>query len=308
MSSVEPSVIKTILTQRTSRISEGFEVGRLLPFRGKRSVGPFVFFDHMGPVTLQPGEAVKLDVLAHPHTGLATVTYLFEGAFTHKDSTGTTQDIRPGEVNWMVAGKGITHSERLPEINEQGGTLHGLQTWVALPVELEDSEPAFAHYEGDEQLPRWQEQGVSYRLLAGTYAGKTSAVQTQSPLFYIHIGMEIGTQEQVRAHYSERAVYVVEGQIRIDGELIEQGQMAVLTSSAELSNEVTIEALQASELVLVGGEPLGERFIDWNFVSHDPQKLEAARQAWIDDKMPLPPGETESIPYPPALLNARIKR
>ena len=295
--------ILQMINARSSKISEGFEVGRVLPFRKFRAVGPFVFFDHMGPVNLSAEQAKPLDVLAHPHIGLATVTYLFDGAITHRDSTGAVQEILPGEVNWMVAGRGITHSERLERLQQQGGTMHGLQTWVALPTELEECEPSFTHYAGDTQLPFWQEQGKIYRLLAGQYAGQQSQVNTQSPLFYVHILLESQASEQVRAAYSERAVYVVSGKILLDGQEVHANQMAVLAAQTD----VEFSALEPSSVVIIGGEPLGERYLDWNFVSSSPERLTQARDAWINGEMPLPPTEIERVPYPPALLTARRK-
>lgn len=292
-----------IINARNSKISEGFEVGRVLPFRQCRAVGPFVFFDHMGPVNLTAEQAKALDVLAHPHIGLATVTYLFEGALTHRDSTGAVQEVLPGEVNWMVAGRGITHSERLERLQQQGGAMHGLQTWVALPTKLEECEPSFTHYAGDEQLPYWQAQGKTYRLLAGQYSGQQSQVQTQSPLFYVHILLEPQASEQVRAAYSERAVYVVSGKILLAGQEIHTNQMAVLTAQTE----VEFTALEPTQVVIIGGEPLGERYLDWNFVSSKPERLAQAREAWINNQMALPSAETERVPYPEALLAVRLK-
>lgn len=295
--------IQHLITQRTSKISEGFEVGRLLPYRRQRMVGPFIFFDHMGPVELAAGQAGKLDVLAHPHIGLATVTYLFSGAMTHRDSVDSLQEIRPGEVNWMVAGRGITHSERLETLNSMGGNLHGLQTWVALPEELEESAPSFTHYAGEEQLPVWQDQHKHYRLLAGRYAGMESTVVTQSPLFYLHLQLPRHAVEQVPNEYSERAVFVVQGRIQLGEQTVEAGQMAILVPQAD----ARFSALQDSSLVIIGGEPLGERYLDWNFVSSSPERLQQARDAWLHGEMELPRDEHVFEPYPPALLKLRSR-
>lgn len=295
--------IQHLISQRTSKISDSFEVGRVLPYRQHRTVGPFVFFDHMGPVNLAAGHARDLDVLAHPHIGLATVTYLFDGAITHRDSAGFKQEIRPGEVNWMVAGRGIVHSERLETLHSQGGTMHGLQTWVALPTELEETTPSFVHYAGSEQLPVWQDQQKNYRLLAGQYAGMRSQVVTQSPLFYLHLTLPQGAIEQVANDYTERAVFVVEGQLQLDNQTIEARQMAVLTPK----EDVVFTATQASSVVIIGGESLGERYLDWNFVSSSPERLKQAREAWINGEMELPKDEDTFVPYPEALLKLRVK-
>lgn len=295
--------IDLIINQRKADLGGGFEVGRVLPYRQRRMVGPFIFFDHMGPVDFAPNSSKDLDVRPHPHIGLATVTYLFEGSLTHRDSIGVTQEIKPAEVNWMVAGSGITHSERLEYMRSNGSLMHGLQTWVALPKELEEQAPEFHHYAGEDTLPVWQDSNKNYRLLAGNYGGMHAGVKTQSPLFYLHLQMPANTLEHLPHDYSERAVYVVKGAINIGGQAVNAGQMAVLQTNAD----VKIHADLDSSLVIIGGEPLGERFLDWNFVSSSKERLQQARDAWINGEMKLPNGETETIPYPEYLMNRKIR-
>lgn len=295
--------IDLIITQRKGDLGGGFEVGRVLPYRQRRMVGPFIFFDHMGPIDFAPGFSNNLDVRPHPHIGLATVTYLFEGALTHRDNLGVLQEIKPAEINWMVAGSGITHSERLEYMRANGGIMHGLQTWVALPQELEEQAPEFHHYDGQDSLPFWQDAQKDYRLLAGNYAGMKSSVKTQSPLFYLHLKMAANSVEHVPNDYSERAVYVVNGAISIAGQKVNTGQMAVLKNNADAK----IHTEQASSIVIIGGEPIGERFLDWNFVSSSKDRLKQAREAWIHGEMSLPDGENEVIPYPDYLLKSRPK-
>src|SRR5690625_5331655 len=181
---MEPSIV---IDQRQRDLGGGFVVGRVLPFARRRMVGPFIFFDHLGPLDLQPGFSKSLDIKPHPHIGLSTVTYLYQGALTHRDSLGFHQEIRPGEVNWMTAGKGITHSERLEYAGAHGAYMHGIQAWVALPAAHEEDEPSFEHYHGAQALPEWQENGVQGRLIAGTIDGLQSRVKTHSPLFYLHL-------------------------------------------------------------------------------------------------------------------------
>lgn len=291
--------IDLVITQRKNDLGGGLEVGRVLPYRQRRMVGPFIFFDHMGPIDFTRGFDKSLDIRPHPHIGLATVTYLFEGAITHRDSLGVLQEIKPAEVNWMVAGSGITHSERLEYMRSNGGVMHGLQTWVALPKELEEQAPEFHHYAGTEQLPVWTDNGKHYRLIAGNYAGVKSQVKTQSPLFYLHLSLDANAKEQIPVDYSERAVYVVKGEIQLDNQTIAAGQMAVLSTNAAAH----ISATQTSSIVIIGGEPIGERFLDWNFVSSSKERLQQARQAWTHGEMKLPDADNqESIPYPDYLL------
>lgn len=284
-----------LIDRRTHDLGGGFIVGRVLPFRKRRMVGPFIFFDHMGPLDIAPGAPRELDVRPHPHVGLSTVTYLHSGAITHRDSVGSLQEIRPGEVNWMTSGSGITHSERLEYARTHGATMHGIQAWVALPQEFEETSPSFHHHQGATDLPEIHEGGVSGRLIAGSIDGATSRVPTHSPLFYLHWDMQAGARRALSAQYSERAVYVVSGEIEIEGHIVPEGRMIVL----EPGREAPILARQASTIMLLGGEPVGERFIFWNFVSSSKDRLEQAREDWRQQRMTLPSGDDqEFIPLP----------
>ncbi|MGB6007742.1 pirin family protein [Castellaniella sp.] len=284
-----------LIDRRTHDLGGGFIVGRVLPFRKRRMVGPFIFFDHMGPLDIAPGAPRELDVRPHPHIGLSTVTYLHSGAITHRDSVGSLQEIRPGEVNWMTAGSGITHSERLEYARAHGATMHGIQAWVALPQKDEETPPSFHHHQGAADLPEIHEDGVSGRLIAGSIDGATSRVPTHSPLFYLHWDMQAGARRTLGAQYPERAVYVACGEIELDGHIVPEGRMIVL----EAGHDVTVLARQASTVMLLGGEPIGERFIYWNFVSSSKDRLEQAREDWRQQRMTLPAGDDrEFIPLP----------
>ena len=252
----------------------GFEVGRVLPFATHRMVGPFVFFDHMGPASFQPGQGI--DVRPHPHIGLSTVTYLINGEMTHRDSLGVRQVIRPGEVNWMTAGRGIVHSERTdPALRASGGVLHGLQAWVALPTEHEETEPAFSHHEG-EDLPSYESGGLFARLVAGEAYGVKSRATAHSPLFYIHWNLKAGTQAGAPTGYSERAIYVVTGQVEVDGQTLAAGQMAIFN---KVGQPVVTASTDATVMAL-GGEPVGRRYLWWNLVSSSRERLADARADW----------------------------
>lgn len=284
-----------IIDRRTRDIGGGFEVGRILPYAKRRMVGPFIFFDHMGPLELAAGIPRELDVKPHPHIGLSTVTYLYSGSMTHRDSLGHKQEILPGEVNWMTAGRGITHSERLEYARKHGANMHGIQAWVALPQENEEDEPAFYHHHGADQLPEWSEAGVSGRLIAGSIDGLSSHVRTHSPLFYLHLDMEPGAHSRLGTDYSERAIYVASGSIEVGGHLLKAGQMVVLAPG----KSTDIIAQNASTLMLLGGEPIGERYIYWNFVSSSRQRLEQASEDWRAGRMKLPVGDNqEFVPLP----------
>ncbi|MEW4468857.1 pirin family protein [Parasphingorhabdus sp. JC815] len=280
--------IDLIIDKRKHDLGGGFEVGRVLPFRKRRMVGPFIFFDHMGPVDLAPGIPRELDVRPHPHIGLSTVTYLYDGAMTHRDSLGFKQEIRPGEVNWMVAGNGITHSERFEEARAHGAHMHGIQAWVALPKEYEETDPAFYHHEGQD-LPEWDEAGLHGRLIAGSVDGMNANVKTHSPLFYMHLEMETGASRLLGTEHTERAVYVASGHIEIDGKPLETGQMAVLSEG----KDVRISAPVKSVIMVLGGEPIGERFLFWNFVSSSKDRLEQAKEDWKQGRMKLPDADNE---------------
>jgi len=273
----------------------GFEVGRVLPFAQHRMVGPFVFFDHMGPIDFPAGIPRSVDVRAHPHIGLSTVTYLFDGEIMHRDSLGSEQAIRPGEVNWMTAGRGITHSERFERARREGGPMHGIQAWVGLPREYEEIEPAF-HHHGSPDLPTYESGGLWARLVAGEAFGAKAAVRTHSPLFYVHWRLAAGTRAQLPAQYPERAAYVAAGSVEVEGRVFEAGQMLVFESG----QPIVFEAATAAAVMLLGGEPIGERFIDWNFVSSSRDRIEQAKADWRAGRMKLPiHDDAEFIALPP---------
>ncbi|WP_434661684.1 pirin family protein [Paraburkholderia sp. A3BS-1L] len=286
------SSIKAVLKPHQRDIGNLY-VRRVLPAMAARLVGPFIFFDHMGPATLAPGAGV--DVRPHPHIGLATVTYLFDGALMHRDSIGSAQKIVPGDVNWMTAGRGIVHSERTPdEARQTGFTMHGIQTWVALPLEHEDTEPSFFHHAAD-TLPNLERNGVSMRVIAGTAFGATSPVATFSGTLYVAADFAPGGTIALDAEHEERGVYLVEGDLSIDGTPLEQYTMAVL----EPGETVTLASTGGARVMLLGGEKLaGERFIEWNFVASSREKIEVAKDAWTRQEMGHVPGETEWIPLP----------
>ena len=261
----------------------GFEVGRVLPFVRRHMVGPFIFFDHIGPVDFAPGIPKSVDVRPHPHIGLATVTYLFDGEIMHRDSVGAQQAIQPGEVNWMIAGRGITHSERFEKARAVGGPLHGIQAWVALPREHEETTPSFRHY-GAESLPLREDGGLRLRLLAGRAFGLGTDVTTHSPLFYAHLELATGARATLPPDYSERALYVAAGEIESRGRRFAAGKMLVF----DPSDDTTVQALQPSILMALGGEPVGERFIEWNFVSSSRERIEQAKSDWRAGRMKLP--------------------
>jgi redox-sensitive bicupin YhaK (pirin superfamily) len=289
----EPAMIEVVIDQRRKDLG-GFEVGRVLPFAKRRMVGPFIFFDHMGPVDFAPGISRSVDVRPHPHIGLSTITYLFAGEIMHRDSLGSEQPIRPGEVNWMTAGRGITHSERFEHARLHGGHMDGIQAWVALPVEAEESAPAFTHY-GAEALPAFEDTGVWARLIAGEAWGLKSHVHTHSPMSYVHCRLATGATLQVPANYPERAVYVAGGAVRIDGRDFSAGRMVVLSAGSP----VVVTALESSVVMLLAGEPLGERYIEWNFVSSSKERIQQAKADWAAGRMKLPDLDNqEFIPLP----------
>ena len=286
-------MIELLIDQRRRNIGS-FEVGRVLPFANRRMVGPFIFFDHLGPVDLPKGLAREADVRPHPHIGLSTVTYLFAGEIMHRDSTGVEQAIRPGEMNWMIAGRGITHSERFERARREGAPMHAIQTWVALPNGDEETAPAFAHHEGDD-LPVHRDDGVWLRLLAGEAFGLRAAVKTHSPLFYAHVALDRGASIALPRGYAERAAYVVSGAAEADGRVIAATQMAVFGGGAE----AVVRATTPSVLMLLGGSPVGERFIEWNFVSSSKERIAQAKADWRAGRMKLPDlDNAEFIPLP----------
>lgn len=282
-------MIELIIDKRTRDLGGGFEVGRVLPFAKRRMVGPFIFFDQMGPVDFPAGISRSLDVRPHPHIGLSTVTYLYSGAMTHRDSLGFKQEIQPGAVNWMTAGKGITHSERLEYARMNGAHMHGIQAWVALPTEDEEIEPGFWHHAAG-SLPVWNEQGLKGRLIAGKAEGMDAGVKVRSPMFYMHWEMDAGARRNVPDEYPERAVYVASGGVEVAGQEIAAGQMAVLGKG-----EATVQAKEPSTVMVLGGEPVGERFIFWNFVSSSKERLEQAKEDWKQGRMKLPDGDDQEF-------------
>jgi redox-sensitive bicupin YhaK (pirin superfamily) len=272
----------------------GFEVSRVLPARKRHMVGPFIFLDHAGPATFDPGQGA--DVRPHPHIGLATVTYLFDGAFLHRDSLGTEQLVEPGAVNWMTAGRGIVHSERTPQwYRERGSRLHGLQSWVALPETREEIEPTFQHCERAD-LPEIEENGVAMRLISGSAYGETSPVMTLSPMFYLDATMPSRGRFTLPAEYSQRALYPLDAPVTVNGVMCTPQSLAVLASGGE----VEIAAHEATRLILLGGAPLdGDRFIWWNLVSSSKARIEDAKRNWAAGNFPTVPGdEREFIPLP----------
>ena len=286
-------MLEMIIDQRRRDLG-GLEVGRLLPAIHRRMVGPFVFFDHLGPADLPAGLPRSADVRPHPHIGLSTVTYLFSGEIMHRDSVGSEEAIRPGEVNWMTAGRGITHSERFEKARRAGDTLHAIQAWVALPVECEETEPTFTHYAAD-RLLTVDEDGVWTRLLAGEAFGTRSNVRTHSPLFYIHWVLKENATVKLPVMYSERAVYIVSGSVQSDGRAFQAGQMLVFAKGAD----AFVKALQPAVLMALGGEPVGPRFIDWNFVSSSEARIEQAKADWRAGRMKLPDLDNqEFVPLP----------
>ena len=287
------NVVAKVIDGRARNLG-GFEVRRVLPSAALRMVGPFTFFDQMGAVVFGPGQG--LDVPPHPHIGLATVTYLFEGEISHRDSLGSHQPIRPGDINWMTAGRGIVHSERTPQAHrENGSKLHGLQLWVALPRADEEQAPSFHHHPAA-TLPERNHGGVQLRVLAGTVYEMTSPVEILSPLFYVDAVMAAGSELAIPSGYAERALYVVDGALHCGAEHAEAGRMLVFTKDAK----VTLRAERTARVVLLGGAPLdGKRFIDWNFVSSSKERLEQAKRDWKERKFPTVPGDdVEFVPLP----------
>ncbi len=288
-----PSNVETLIVPRARDLG-GFEVRRVLPSSKRKLVGPFIFFDQMGPAEFLTGQGI--DVRPHPHIGLATVTYLFSGEILHRDSLGSLQAIRPGELNWMTAGRGIVHSERTaPEIRASGQEMFGMQAWVALPKASEEIAPAFVHHGLDDQ-PVVEGEGVTARIIAGSFAGKSALVDTASPLFYVDVSMAAGARLTLPAEHEDRAAYVVSGGIELDGQSYQGGQLLVFRPGAPLD----LKAEGATRVMLLGGEPLeGPRHIWWNFVSSDPERIEQAKADWRAGRFDAVPGDSEEfIPLP----------
>ncbi len=289
-------MIELIVPQRRHDLG-GFEVGRVLPHRSCRSVGPFVFLDEMGPVDFPPGIPRSVDVRPHPHIGLSTLTYLFAGEITHRDSLGNLQVISAGAVNWMTAGRGISHSERFERARSEGLRLHGLQAWVALPESQEECAPSFTHHP-QHTLPAGEQEGLGWRLLAGSWSGQHSPVAVLSPLFYLHGELRDRARFSLDSEHAERAIYLCSGRLRCGDMSIEAGQLARFAAGGE----VTVEAQGDCQWVALGGSPLGPRHIDWNFVSSSRERIATARQDWRDGRFPRPPDDAEEfIPLPEGL-------
>jgi redox-sensitive bicupin YhaK (pirin superfamily) len=271
----------------------GFVVRRVLPGADRQMVGPFIFFDHLGPTQFAPGYGI--DVRPHPHVALATVTYLFSGSLEHRDSLGSVREIRPGDVNWMSAGRGIAHSERTPRAARASGEhVHGIQSWVALPDGEEDGEPTFVHYPAA-ALPRRAADGIDLTIIAGQAFGLHSPVHTLWPTLYVHVLFTRGAALELPPGPGERAVYVVQGELEVDGNPLAAGQLAVLQPSANL----TLRAVCDTRAMLLGGEPFPTpRYIWWNFVASSEERIEAAKARWERREFPAVPGETEFIPLP----------
>ena len=288
-------MLEIVIEARNAAISKSMKVKRILPFRLRRMVGPFIFMDHAGPIVEVPSAASSLDVLPHPHIGLSTVSYLFGGQVTHRDSLGVEQIIRPGEVNWMTAGSGIAHSERFEDPAAlAGGELEMIQTWVALPEKDEEATPSFNNYTPD-QLPVFTDKGVWMRLIAGNAYGLRNDVKTNSPLFYLHVILQQGASFGLPKEHSERGFYIVKGSVEVSGNTYHEGQMLVFNKS----DDSVILAKENTTLMLLGGEPLGERFIWWNFVSSRKERIEQAKEDWKQGRIILPPTDNkEFIPLP----------
>lgn len=285
-----------IITPREKDLG-GFSVRRILPYHARRMVGPFIFLDHMGPADLAPEKG--MDVRPHPHIGLATVTYLYSGTIQHKDSLGSDQRIEPGAINWMIAGRGIVHSERTPpDIRPQGTHMNGLQCWVALPEAHEETEPLFQHHAAT-ALPEFEINSVRGKILLGAALGLTSPVKVHSPIFYIDVQMPAGSRFEFPYDH-EAAAYVVSGEARIQGQTINSYSMAV----GEDASVLMIDAVKDSRLMILGGAPVGERFIFWNFVASSQEKLDAAKTLWKNGPQKgtrfsiVPLDEKEFIPLP----------
>jgi redox-sensitive bicupin YhaK (pirin superfamily) len=288
-------MLELVIEARQTSLGHGLEVRRILPFRLRRMVGPFIFMDHAGPVSIVPEQVSQMDVLPHPHIGLSTVSYLFGGQVMHRDSLGVEQIIRPGEVNWMTAGRGIAHSERFEDsATLAGGTLEMIQTWVALPEKDEEDAPAFDNYKPG-LLPVFTEKGVWMRLIAGQAFGLKNSVKTHSPLFYLHVVLEPGARFGLPQGHTERGVYVAKGSVEVAGRRYSAGQLLVFTTGAD----PVLVAQEKTTLMLLGGEPLGERFIWWNFVSSRKERIEQAKADWQQGRIPLPPTDNhEFVPLP----------
>ena len=288
-------MLDIVIDARNAALSTGLNVRRILPFRSRRMVGPFIFMDHAGPVDKQIEMNSSMDVLPHPHIGLSTVSYLFGGQVTHRDSLGVQQIIKPGEVNWMTAGSGIAHSERFEEPGAlAGGELEMIQTWVALPENNEEDAPSFTNYKPDE-LPIFTDTGIWMRLIAGNAYGLRNDVKIHSPLFYLHVVLDAGAKLGLPGEHAERGIYIAKGSIEVNGIIYITGQMLVFSQGAD----PVIHAKQKATLMLLGGEHVGDRYIWWNFVSSRKERIEQAKADWKEGRIQLPPTDNhEFIPLP----------
>jgi redox-sensitive bicupin YhaK (pirin superfamily) len=283
----------TTIKGKPRDLGDGFHVSRILPAIEQRAVGPFVFFDYFGPVEFAPGKGI--DVRPHPHIGLATVTYLFEGSQMHRDTLGSVQEIQPGDVNWMTAGRGIAHSERTgPEVRARGHRMHGIQSWVGLPEADQDVAPSFQHA-ASRDLPTTERDGVTLKIVTGEAFGLKSPVKTFSPIFYVDAQLAGGATLDVAPEYEERAAFVVGGDVEVDGETHGDGTMVLLRAGAT----VRLRAVKAGRVMLLGGAPLGTRHLWWNFVSTSKERIEQAKADWKAGRFGTIPGDDkEFIPLP----------
>ena len=287
------AALEMTIQPHTRDLGDGFRVRRVLPFSKRRALGPFVFFDHMGPTSFTPGAG--LDVRLHPHIGLATATYLFEGEIMHRDSLGSVQAIRPGAINWMTAGHGIVHSERTPpELRRAGSRIHGLQLWVGLPNAQEEAPPDFAHYPAS-VLPEVSRAGQKIRVMIGEVFGARSPVKTLSEIFYADVELVSGARLELPADHEERGLYIVSGALTLDDQRFDEHQLLVLRQGMPTS----VTAAEPSRLVVLGGAKLdGERHIWWNLVSSSQARIDQAKADWKAGRFAKVPGETEFIPLP----------
>ncbi|MCW5721734.1 MAG: pirin family protein [Devosia sp.] len=287
--------LELVVVPRTRDLGGGFPVRRALPHGKRQMVGPFIFFDHFGPVQFLAGQG--MDVKPHPHIGLSTVTYLFDGKITHRDSEGNVQDIRPGAMNLMTAGRGITHSERTPEVERVSGhTMLGLQSWIALPQDKEEIEPTFQHF-GGAVLPTVADKGLSARIIAGSAFGRRSPVQMVSDWFYVEVSLGAGLSAPLDTEYEERAIYVVEGSVAIAGDVFEGPRLLVFRPG----DAITVKAVTPARMMFLGGTALeGPRYIWWNFVSSSKERIEQAKEDWKQARFGAVPDESEFIPLPGA--------
>jgi redox-sensitive bicupin YhaK (pirin superfamily) len=285
--------LELVIVPRTRDLGDGFAVRRALPHGKRQMVGPFIFFDHFGPVQFVSGKG--MDVRPHPHIGLATVTYLFDGSIMHRDSEGNIQEIQPGAMNLMTAGSGIAHSERTPDAQRASGQkMLGLQSWIALPAGREEIAPSFQHY-GADSLPTVQDKGFRARVIAGHSFGATSPVEMVSPWFYVEVSLDAGMSVPLDADHEERAIYVVEGEIEIAGDRHEAPQLLVFRPG----DRITVRATKPTRMMFLGGDALeGARHIWWNFVSSSKERIEQAKQDWKTGRFDPVPNEHEFIPLP----------